>query len=152
MSGRAHTFFEYGQDYQLYDFHGDVKKAIIKKSITKDAAAENLRTKLMWAVRRGHMLVINCDTMVPSFKNDYNKPDAQLPLEHLVFDRAAFTDSENYKAILKDGEDKDDHGNEGMYRMHKDFNIVILHNMSDMDCDDEIVQMLLDQIYHIEDF
>ena len=90
--------------------------------------------------------------MVPSFKNDYDIPRDKMPLENLIFDRAAFTDGENYKAILRDGEDVDDHGNVGMFRMHKDFNIVILHNMSDPDCDDEIVQMLLDQIYHIEDF
>ena len=80
------------------------------------------------------------------------KPDAKLPLENLIFDRAAFTDGENYKAILKDEEDVDDNGNKGMYRMKKDFSIVILHNMSDPDCDDEIVQMLLDEIFNIKDF
>ena len=152
MSGKAETFFEYGTNYLRYDFHGDVKKAIIKKSISKDEVAENLRTKIKHALKRGQLLVINCDTMVPAFKTDYNKPDKKVPLENLIFDRAAFTDGENYKAILKDGEDVDDHGNVGMFMMKPDFNIIILHNMSDMDCDDEIVQMLLDEIFHIEDF
>ncbi len=34
--------------------------------------------------------------------------------------------------------------------MHDDWNFLIVHNMSDPDCDDEIIQMDLDNIPHIE--
>ena len=37
-----------------------------------------------------------------------------------------------------------------MYEMSEDFQVVILSNMSDPDTDDEIVQMMLDQIAHID--
>ena len=42
MSGRAATYFEYSSE-QLFNFHAEVKKAIIKKSQSKADAAENLR-------------------------------------------------------------------------------------------------------------
>ena len=37
-----------------------------------------------------------------------------------------------------------------MYYMRDTFTVVILANMSDPDTDDEIIQMLLDQIPHVE--
>jgi len=92
--------------------------------------------------------------MVPSFRNDYNKPDKKMPLENLIFDRPAFLDGTNYKSILRDEEDYDNETppNKGCFIMKPDFNIIILHDMSDADCDDEIVQMLLDEIFHIDDW
>ena len=44
----------------------------------------------------------------------------------------------------EDHDDEFPRPNKGRFVMKPDFNIIILHNMSDKVCDDEIVQMLLD--------
>ena len=43
MSGKAVTFFTYQSKWELYEWHGQVKKAIIKKEQTKKEAAEHFR-------------------------------------------------------------------------------------------------------------
>ena len=83
--------------------------------------------------------MVNCDTMVPSFRNDYDKPDLKLPLNNLVFDRENFLKNENYKVILAEEDDYDTFGNKGCFKMAPNgWNLVILHNFSDNECDDEI--------------
>ena len=44
------------------------------------------------------------------------------------------------------------HKNKGMFDIHKDYNLIILSDMSDPDCDDEIIQMVLDEIPNIDQF
>ena len=53
---------------------------------------------------------------------------------------------------MKPEEDKDMHGNKGLYAINPKFNLIILSNMEDEDYDDEIVQMVLDQLPHQEKF
>ena len=59
---------------------------------------------------------------------------------------------DNHKQLLKKEEDNDGHGNQGMFIMKSEFNIVILSNMGDKDFDDEILQMQMDCVDHIDDF
>ena len=52
--------------------------------------------------------MINCETMIPNFKRDF---DSKLcPLKDLLFDSKKMYDKEkkNYKDILKTGEDRDE--------------------------------------------
>ena len=44
------------------------------------------------------------------------------------------------------------HKNKGLFRIHDDYNLIILLNMEDPDCDDEIIQMVLDEIPKINQF
>ena len=96
--------------------------------------------------------MINCETMIPNFKRDY---DSKLcPLKDLLFDSKKMYDKEkkNYKDILKTGEDKDENGNPNLYFLKEKFMVVVLANMSDSSSDDEIMQMLLDQLDHVGDW
>ena len=89
--------------------------------------------------------------MVPQLKDKFNSKT--LPLNDLIFDRPKYCDDDKAcKAILKTGEDKDEHNNKGMYFFNPKFNLIILNDMSDEYCDDEIIQMKLDQVAHIEDW
>ena len=86
-------------------------------------------------------MVVHLDTMVPSMKTDYDIPGI-LPLKDMVFNRPALF--ENYRQLLKGNEDVDKFNNKGLYTMDDKFNMIILSNMEDPDCDDEIIQMVLD--------
>ena len=37
-----------------------------------------------------------------------------------------------------------------MFKVHDEYNLIVLANMSDPDCDDEIIQMVLDEIPKID--
>ena len=66
-------------------------------------------------MQAGRIFMINCETMIPNFKRDY---DSKLcPLKDLLFDSKKMYDKEkkNYKDILKTGEDKDENGNPNLY-------------------------------------
>ena len=152
MGGKAQTFFTYQAQWEYYSFHGQVKKAIIAKEQTKKEAAENFRGAVYKSVFYGNDLVVDCDTMVPSFKEDYDIKDV-LPLKGMVFHRANFiADLKGPKTFLRATENVDKDGNKGNFCLDEKFNIIINCNMADPDCDDEIIQMVLDQIDHIEDF
>ena len=71
-------------------------------------------------------------------------------MNEILFDQdKMFGDNDEYKSILKQGENKDTQGNVNMYFKHKDFGMTLLFNMSDEGCDDEILQMFLDAVPHI---
>merc|ERR1712070_745654 len=65
-SGRAATFFEYQFIYELFHFHGYVKRAIVPpQMLTHWDCAETFRKKLVHCMENGKSLVVNLDTMVP---------------------------------------------------------------------------------------
>ena len=71
-------------------------------------------------------------------------------MNEILFDQdKMFGDNEEYKGILKPGENKDQQGNANMYMKHKDYGMTLLFNMGDESCDDEILQMFLDAVPHI---
>ena len=152
MSGKVVTACEYGNNTSVNDFQAEVKKQIIQKTQTKEQVSEKLRKSFVFNMIAGKSLVINCDSMVPSFADDYDCKNC--PLRDILFDQTKMYDKQayNYKTILKPGEDKDDQGNANMYYMKDTFQVVIVANMSDPDTDDEIIQMLLDQIPHADKF
>ena len=146
MSGQAYTYFRYNTE--PFELHGWAKRCSIKKEISKEEVSEEFRRQLVNLMRVGNTLVVHLDTMVPQLKTQYD--NAILPLKDMIFDRPKL--DQNYKQLLKAGEDFDKYKNKGMYSMDNDFNMAILSNMSDPDYDDEILQMVLDQIDHIDDF
>ena len=91
-------------------------------------------------MRCGRRLVIHLSTMVPTF-GDYDIKDV-CPLKDHFFNRK--NTGEKCREWIKPDEDFDVHKNKGFFECHKKFNIIILSNMSDPDCDDEIIQMVRD--------
>ena len=85
--------------------------------------------------------------MVPTLA-DYSSPN-HLPLDHVFSREQTF---KNPKKIIKPEEDEDQHKNKGLFDAHKEFNLIILSDMSDPDCDDEIIQMVLDEIPNVNEF
>lgn len=140
MSGKAVSFFTYQARWELHEWHGQVKKAIIKKEQTKKEAAEKLRKEVYNALFYGRETVINFDTMIPSMKKDYDIAGT-LPLKDMIFHREnLLADLNGPKSLLRPYEDVDKDGNKGNFLPRVDmFNIICLSNMSDPDCDDEII-------------
>ena len=130
------------------EFHAEVKKAIVAKIQTKKEASDNLRRFMISNMKYGRHLVLNLDTMVPTF-SEYDMKDA-CPMKDHFFHRA--NTYEHHKKWLRPEEDKDVQGNKGLFRLNPTFNLIILSNMTDPDCDDEIIQMVRDAIPHMEDF
>ncbi len=85
--------------------------------------------------------------MVPTLA-DYSSPN-HLPLDHVFNREKTFLTP---KKIIKPDEDEDMYKNKGLFDTHKDYNLIILSDMSDPDCDDEIIQMVLDEIPGIDKF
>ena len=77
--------------------------------------------------------------MTPQFKGKWNSE--KLPLNELIFNRGKYCDEDHKacKQILKEGEDKDIENNEGMYFMSSKFNLVMVNNMANEFCDDEVI-------------
>jgi hypothetical protein len=152
MSGQASTFFTYQAKWEHFGWHGQVKKAVIKKEQTKKEAAEALRKAIYGSIFYGRELVIDNDTMVPALKTDYDIKDT-LPLKDMIFHRANFVaDLKGPKTFLRKDEDVDKDKNQGNFVLDENFNLIMLSNMKDEDCDDEIIQMVLDTIDHVEDW
>ena len=99
-------------------------------------------------MKHGRYLVLNLDTMVPTF-SDYDIKESS-PLKDYFFHRANLF--EKHKGWLRPDEDKDLQGNKGLFALNPRFNLIILSNMTNPDCDDEIIQMVRDALPHSEDF
>jgi len=65
MSGRAKTFFTYQHQWELCEWHTQVKKAIAWKKITKLEAAEWFREKVYNAAFYGREAVFNMANLTP---------------------------------------------------------------------------------------
>ena len=92
-------------------------------------------------------MVWNFEGMVPEMAN-YDGRD--LPLKDMIFQRENLL--QNYKTLLKPGENFDINKIVNNFNIRNDFNIVLLADMSDPDTDDEIIQMLLDEIPNSDTF
>ena len=148
MSGQANTFFEYQQVWMLMEAHGLFKSCSIAKKMTAEEVSDKIRSRIVLEAKYGRQLVLNLDTMVPQIKSQYD--NATLPLTELILDRPKY--DANFKKILTAGEDTDVHENPGLYVLNDKFNLIFLTNMSDPDFDDEMVQMVMDEIPHIDKF
>ena len=96
-------------------------------------------------------MIINMDTMIVPLRKEYETP--MTPLKDLLLNPGNFwMPHQEYKKILKDDEDKDLNGNVGLYCLNPRFSVSILQDASDIDCDYEITQMLMDEIENIDDF
>ena len=135
MSGQAATFFKYSGPL-VSQFHGECKKVIVEKSQTKKEAAAALRKDLLHTMRHGRTCVINLDTMICPLKSEYQYPHV-LPLEKLIFDRPRLLS--RFKFLIKKEEDFNMLEEKGKFEIRDKFNIIILKNSRNKDCDDHFV-------------
>ena len=87
----------------MCEFHAEVKKAIVAKTQSKKDASEVLRRYFLSNMLGGRYLVLNLDTMVPTF-SDYDLKDG-CPLKDYFFHRNNLF--EKHKGWLRPNEDKD---------------------------------------------
>ena len=96
--------------------------------VTTAQFCEIIRDGLVNSMKYGTTLALNMDTGNPDFAEKYNKPEG---LDHfdtdLIFNRQKFLEDENYKLLLKDGEDHDELGNIGGFWAHKDFQLALVY-------------------------
>ena len=147
MSGKLPTFMTYAAEFELWDFGSQVKKVFITKTQKKEDVQELQRKFMVNKMRTGQQMVWFCETMVPTF-SDYDS--AISPLKDLMFKRDKL--QTDFKTLVKPEEDHDIHNTKGCFALDPKFSQIVLCDMSDPDCDDEIVQMLLDQVPNIEEF
>ena len=129
--------------------HAEVKNVIFRKTQTVKQAAENLRKRLVAGMLHGSKSVIDLDTTVPPLKTQYDIPSV-LPLKDLIFDREKLF--KDYMSIVRDSENFSIHKEYGGYLVNPKFQLIVLYNMKDTDCDDEIIQMVLDELPNEEKF
>jgi len=90
--------------------------------------------------------VVDLDTMVPPIKTDYDIPGT-LPLKSIILNRKELRNDFIHKKAegkmnftLSESENVDKLDNKGCFHMEdENFNLIFLSNMSDPDCDDEII-------------
>ena len=64
MSGKLITSYTYNECVRVIEAHCEIKKVIIAKSQTKEAATANLRKQILSDMRHGYQTVLNISTMV----------------------------------------------------------------------------------------
>lgn len=114
--------------------------------ITREEAIETLRKGLVYAGRTGDRLVLFCGNIAPDFTTVFSDK-VNFPTEK-IFNFAEWRKEENFKSILKEGEDHDLMGNKKCYYLNPNFDLVILQNEDD----EEEKQELIAKIPHVESF
>ena len=135
-----------------YDLGIDVRKQLIRKTMSAHEVAENFRSTLKQSILNGHMTIVNFDKTSPNLKSYTYATELFQP--ELIFDSEKFLnrDTKDYKKILAPSEDEDSSGNKGDYEIHDKFGMVFIADMSGEYADDVIVQSLLDRMPHSEKF
>ena len=98
--------------------------------ITRDEAIEQVRKALVYAMRIGDRLVLNCGKYIIDYKNDFHCP-VNFPT-NLIFDFNEWRKDEIYKRIVRPEEDVDLIGNKKCYFMNDNFTLIILCDVRDM--------------------
>jgi hypothetical protein len=136
----------FGYQANLLDFDRDILK-VQTESQTVDEALEKVRKGMIWTMRGSkRAFCINCDKLNPDWKNKFTAADDLFPTS-TVFDRKTFMNEEVYRKIIKEDEDTNPAGGEGLV-MVQDFNITLVYKYPE----DGNTQAILDNIPHSEDF
>jgi hypothetical protein len=102
--------------------------SITMGKLTKDEAIETLRKALVYAMRIGDRLVLNCGKYNMNFLTDWTDP-VNFPTQ-LIFDFDEWRKDEVYKRIVRPEEDHDLLGNKKCYFMNDNFDIIILRDIT----------------------
>ena len=91
------------------------------------------RRSYYFAMKSGDTVVLHIDKSAPDFLNKFNGPKFPVPT---IFNKAEITKREVYKTLLKEGEDKDNFGNEGGFYMDDKFKVALLCTRDTDDTED----------------
>ena len=128
-TGNCEVFFRYKAHLV------EVNKLLIGIALgrtTKEEAVETIRKSLIYCMRSGERLVLQCGKGIPDFSKNKLASDA-FPLMDMIFNFTEWRKEENYKKIVKPEEDHDLMGNKKCYYMNDDFDIIILQENEDND-------------------
>lgn len=115
-SGQAATFFSYKAN--LKDFAKEVVANKIGKKLKKDSI-ELLRKSLVYSIKAGEVMVVNCDKTLPDFTKVYTH-DKEFPTQK-IFDYDLWNTRTEYMSIVKPDENKDLLGNHDCYLRNPNF-------------------------------
>ena len=90
---------------------------------TREEAIEQVRKSLVYCMRSGERLVLQCGKSAVDFKKSFDSPD--FPVD-IVFNYNEWRKEENYMKIVREDENHDLMGNKRCYIMNKDFDIILL--------------------------
>ena len=125
-TGNCEVFFRYKAHLV------EVNKLSIGISLgrtTRDEAVETLRKSLVYCMRAGERLVLDCGNIAVDFKGLFDTPGS-FPVDQL-FNFKEWRKEENYMKVVRDDENHDLMGNKKCYMMNDSFHIVILQNNED---------------------
>lgn len=128
-TGNAEVFFRYKAHLI------EVNKLALGISLgrnSKEEAVEQIRKSLVYCMRAGERLVLQCGKGVVDFREKFGGDVLQWDT---IFNFKEWRKEENYKKIVKAEEDHDLMGNKKCYLMNNDFDIIVLSENEDNDQD-----------------
>ena len=122
MSGLIADFFKYrpGQ-YEIFNIAPELLKINMLKTQTWADVAEKIRARLVVCMLYGRTLILNVEEATVNMR-DLDTPIV-LPLDRLFHREEFFSDR---KPLVRDEEDKNKEGKEGMFAISPMFNLMIL--------------------------
>ena len=90
---------------------------------------ENLRKDLVYSMRLGHTMVINCFKSAINFHKYITDP-VLFPTDE-IFDRSLWTSNEHYMKVVRDSEDHNLLQSKKMFICEPTFQLVVLHAFVD---------------------
>ena len=102
--------------------------AITMGKLTRDEAIETMRKALVYCMRIGDRLVLNCGKYNLNFVSEWADP-VNFPTQ-LIFDFDEWRKDEVYKRIVRPEEDHDLLGNKKCYFMNENFDLIILRDIT----------------------
>jgi len=96
-----------------------------------------LRKSLVYAMRIGDCLAINCDNLNPNFNDIWTHPEI-LPMDEIT-DFDDWREDENYMKVVKPEENVDLLGNKKCYVMNSQFMMVFLYKYTS---DEDMVRIV----------
>ncbi|TNV75642.1 hypothetical protein FGO68_gene5758 [Halteria grandinella] len=130
-TGNAEVFFRYKAHLV------EVNKLSLGISLgrtTKEEAVEQIRKSIVYCMRAGERLVLQCGKGVVDFREKFDSGPDTLPID-LLFNRAEWRKESNYRRIVRADEDHDLMGNKKCYFMNEEFDIIVLSENEDNDED-----------------
>jgi hypothetical protein len=97
--------------------------------MTQAETMENLRRDLVYSMRIGHTMVLNCFKSAINFHKHITDPE-KFPANE-IFDRQLWTTDEHYMKVVQESEDHNLLQSKKMFICEPKFQLVILHAFVD---------------------
>lgn len=142
--GRYCIIFDKNENANVYFTYKGTMREANKLSIsvlighrTKEEALDVLRKALVYSMRIGDTLAINCDNLNLNFNDEWTHPDI-FPIDE-ISDYDEWRESDKYMKVVKDEENYDLIGNKKCYTMNENFMMVFLYRYT---TDEDMVRIV----------